>query len=122
MTDRRIRRPLLRRHVRRRSDCDTQLGDRTRALVAQRPRDLERLRDPEVGHERVAVGQEDVLRLDVAMHDGAPVCVRERGGHLAQDAHDVRDRQLPLAIEPCTQALPLHVGHRVEQRAPFLPG
>ena len=48
---------------------------------------LERLGDAEVGDDRGAAGEEDVVRLDVAMDDAALVRVGERARDVAQDAH-----------------------------------
>ena len=67
-------------------------GLRERRVVARR---AQRLADAEVGDERVPVVQQDVLGLDVAVHHAVPVRVVERVGHLARDAHGVRDRELP---------------------------
>ena len=54
-------------------------------------------RDAEIGDQRVAALQQDVLRLDVAMDHAVRVRVVERVGHFAGDAHRVVDRQLPFA-------------------------
>ena len=55
------------------------------AAVGQRPR------DPEVGDQRVPVAEQDVLGLDVAVHDAAAVGVGQRVGDLAGDADGVLD-------------------------------
>ena len=57
-------RRLLRAHVRRRADRHAGLRH-----APSSPAALHRLADAEVGDERVAVLQQDVLRLDVAVHD-----------------------------------------------------
>ena len=57
----------------------------------------DRPRDPEVGDDRLAVLQQDVLRLDVAVDDALPVGVVERAGDLADDARCVLERQRPFA-------------------------
>jgi hypothetical protein len=66
---------LLGTHVGRRAHHEPGLGQRresSRRAVAGR----ERTRDPEVGHQRVAVDrEEDVLRLDVPMHHAVIVSV-----------------------------------------------
>jgi hypothetical protein len=54
--------------------------------------------DAEVGDERVralAGLQQDVLRLDVAVHDAARVGVGERVGDLAREAHRLVDGSGP---------------------------
>ena len=74
-------------------------------------------RDAEVGHQRVAVVQQDVLRLDVAVDDAVAVGVVERVGHFGGDADRVVHRQLLLAAEPVADRFPLHVRHHVEEEA-----
>ena len=56
----------------------------------------ERLGQAEVGHQRVAAAQEDILRLHVAVHDAALVGVRERVRDLARDPEGVLERELGL--------------------------
>ena len=53
--------------------------------------------DAEVGDQRAAVVQQDVLRLDVAMDDAVAVGVVEGAGDLGGDAHGVGDGELLLA-------------------------
>ena len=60
---------LLRAHVVRRADGHAGLGQLLAAGLAHRPRDAE------VGDQRVAAEQQDVLRLDVAVDDAALVGV-----------------------------------------------
>ena len=73
---RRRRGRLLRAHVGRGADGEADTGQRGAAGQADRPRDAE------VGDHRVAVRDEDVLRLDVAVHHPAPVGVVQRVRHL----------------------------------------
>ena len=94
---------LLGREVLRRADDRSRLGHLRRT----------RARDPEVGHLEAAVGaDDDVVRLDVAVHD--PVAVRER--ECAQDLARVldrdRDRGRPVADEQLLQRAPFEVLHR----------
>ena len=72
-----------------------------------------RQRDAEVGHQRAAVVQQDVLRLDVAVDDVVPVGVVERAGDLRRDAHRVVDRELLLPLESVAQRLALDERHHV---------
>jgi len=59
-----------------------------------------RFGDPEIGDDHAARRvYEDVVRLDVAVDDAAPVRVRERVGDLARDARRVSDRQAPLLVQ-----------------------
>jgi hypothetical protein len=69
---------LLGTHVRGRA------GDRSR-LRDGIGRAVDRPRDPEIRHHRVSVGEEDVLGLDVAMHDPARMGIGKRTGDLPAD-------------------------------------
>ena len=64
-------------------------------------------RDAEVGHHGVPALEEDVLRLDVAVHDALPMRIRQRVGHLAGDGDRLLDGQLRLAVDPGAQRLAL---------------
>jgi hypothetical protein len=55
-----------------------------RGRVARRG---QRLGHAEVGHHRRPAGEQDVVGLDVAVHDAAPVRHGEGARHVAQDAH-----------------------------------
>jgi hypothetical protein len=59
--------------------------------------------------------EQDVLRLDVAMHDLAAMGIAQRVGHLAGDPHRVLDGELLLAIQPVTERFPLDIRHHVKQ-------
>jgi hypothetical protein len=100
-----VARRLLRAHVRRRAQGEPGCGE---------PRFVGRDGDPEVGQHRVAVLlEQDVLGLDVAVDDPAPVGMLQPGRHPGDDAEGRLDRQLDLALEAVAQGLPLHVRHRV---------
>ena len=73
--------------------------------------------DAEVGDQGGAVLQQDVLGLDVAVHDPLPMGVVERGGHFLRQAECIVDRQLLLAGEAIAQRLARDVGHDVIQQA-----
>ena len=107
---------LLGRHVVRRAERHAGLGHPAAAAGAG-----DGQRDAEVGHQRLAVVQQDVLRLDVAVDHPVPVGVVERGGHLGGQAHRVAHRQLLLAAEPVAQALAVHERHDVVRGAVHLP-
>ena len=100
---------LLGTHVLRRAEREARLRHPRAARL------LHRERDAEVGDERVSALQQDVLRLDVAMHDAERVRGAQRVGDLAGDAHRVVDRQLPLALEPRAQRLARDERHDVVQ-------
>ena len=108
----RIGRRLLRRHVGRRAEghARRRQGILSRGLT-------HRLRDAEVHDQRVATGEHHVVGLDVAMDHAERVRVRERVGHLAEDAHRLGDRKLADTIEPRAQRLAVDVRHHVEEKA-----
>src|SRR5438445_557858 len=85
---------LLRTHVAWRTDRDPGF----RQLAAGGGRD--RPRDAEVRYHRLAPRQQDVLRLDVAVHHVVAVGVAQRARHLAGDAQGVVERQRALPLEP----------------------
>ena len=75
-------------------------------------------RDAEVGEQRVAaLREQQILRLDVAMHDALLVRVVERTRDLARDAQRLVDRELLVATEMVAQRLALDVGHREPELA-----
>ena len=78
---------LLGRHVRRRAHGDAGDGEPRVARGGAR--------DAEVGDHGAArrAVEQDVVGLHVAMHDAARVRVRERVGHVGEDAPRVGDRQ-----------------------------
>src|SRR5213075_1142076 len=70
---------LLRRHVHRRADVVARLGYLRRALPGEWKRFLPRRRDglgnPEIGYDRGAFAEQNVLGLDVAVDDSLLVRV-----------------------------------------------
>ena len=102
---------LLGAHVVRRAERHAGLGHPAPAGLAGRERDAE------VGDQRLAVVQQDVLGLDVAVDHAVAVGVVERRGHFGRDPDRVGDRELLLAGEPVAQGLALDVGHDVEEVA-----
>ena len=100
---------LLGAHVRRRAD------GHARACQPLPSSHAHRARDAEIGHERATVGEQDVLRLDVAMDDALRVRVRQRLGDLLRQVERFVDRQLLLAIELVAQRRAFDEGHRVVQ-------
>ena len=66
--------------------------------------------------------EQDVLGLDIAVHDVLVVRVGQRIGDVPRDRHRVGDRQAPLANQPVAQALTRDVRHRVKQEAAGDPG
>src|SRR5207244_4593359 len=87
-------------HVVRCAERDAGLGE----PVAARGRD--RPGDPEIRDDGVAVFQQNVLRLDVAVHHTQAVGVAERLRHVAHDADRFGDRDLWLTVEAGAEGLP----------------
>ena len=109
--DRALPHRLLGGHVLR---CAEREAGLRHALAAGR---LHREGDAEVGNQRVAALQQDILGLDIAVDHAAPVCVRQRVGDLAGDAQRFGYGEQPVAHEPRAQRLAVHERHDVEQEA-----
>jgi hypothetical protein len=78
--------------------------------------------DAEIGDPRVAPRKEDVLGLDVAMHDAILVSAIQRVRHLPGELDRVLEGEGTLTLEPVAQALPLHIRHGVPELTRILPG
>ncbi len=102
---------LLRAHVVRRAERQARLGEPRAPGLAHRQRDAE------VGDQRGAVLQQDVLGLDVAVDHALPVRVVQRARDLPGQPHRLVNRELLLAVQPVAQGLSPHVRHDVEQQA-----
>jgi len=67
---------------------------------------------PKSGHEHVAaLVEQDVVRLDVAVHDVVAVRVRERVGDLAGDPRGIADRQFLMAFQEVAQRRAVDAPH-----------
>jgi hypothetical protein len=74
-------------------------------------------RDTEVGDDRVAAGEKNVLRFDVAVDDALAMSIGQRVRRLARNGTCGLDPHLPLAVHPYAQSLAHDVRHDiVEQR------
>src|SRR5262245_32876620 len=80
-----------------------------------------RQRDPEIGDERRAVSEEDVLRLYVAMNDAAPVCGVEGARYIARDAHSFIEQHRVLMVDALAQRAVRLVRHDIEEQPVGLP-
>jgi hypothetical protein len=105
---------LLRTHVLRSTEVET----RFRQPIA--PGFRHRERDAEVRHHRLALVQQDVLRLDVAVDDVMAMGVAQGVSDLAGDGQCIVERELSLAGKPSTQRLAVHVRHGVIEGAASL--
>ncbi len=108
MIDARIGGHLLRRHVGRRAERQAGTGQPLPAGGV-----AHRLGDAEIHHQCVAVGEEYVLRLDVAVDYPDLVGLGERVGDLAGQPDDLGHRQRSGAGQPLAECLALHEGHHV---------
>ena len=95
---------LLGTHVLGRAHHDAEVGERITRRSA----------DPEVGDDGVPAGEQDVLGLDVAMHDAVLVCIAQRVGYLTREPHRFVDRKPSLAPDPAVKRLTLDVRHGEE--------
>ena len=77
--------------------------------------DPDRPREAEVRDHGVGGLQQDVRRLDVAMHHVLGVGIGEPFRHFAGDANGVRERQLTLAANVVAETFAGDVGHDVEE-------
>ena len=77
----------------------------------------QRLGDTEVDEQRMAVGDHDVVGLDVAVHDALPMRMREAVDHVAQEAHGVGRRERAVARDQAAKRIALHVRHHVVEQA-----
>jgi hypothetical protein len=101
---------LLGAHVSRRADRET----RQRARLGRSF--FDRARDAEVGHQRLAFLQQDVLRLDIAMQDVAPVGVIERRRHGPGDRHRLVDVEALDVAQPFAQRGACDIRHDVVEQ------
>ncbi len=76
----------------------------------------------EVGEHRVAVGEEDVLGLHVAVQEAFAVGVVERGANLAGDPDRVGERKAPRGGQPLAQRAVGYVRRHVVEEAGALTG
>ena len=73
--------------------------------------------DAEVGDDGSPAREQDVLRLDVAVHHAVRMSVAQRTRDLVEDLERVVDRQPDLAVESVSQGLAIDARHHVVQQA-----
>ena len=78
-------------------------------------------RDAEVGEHGVPLLEENVLRLDVAMHDSLAMRERQRIRDLDENAHCILHGELAALLEPVAQRLAAHVRHHVPEQIVVRP-
>ena len=115
MIGRRVPGRLLRRHVARRADREPGTSQGVSGSILRRR--AHGLGDPEIQHHGVPVLQEDVLRLQVAMHHALAVRVSQRARDFAGDPHGVGDRQLAVACQAMSKRFAPHERHGVVREA-----
>src|SRR5207248_1115805 len=98
----------LRRHVRGGAQ-----RSRHQPRRASRQRALHGLHDARVGHQRMAIGEQNVFGLQVAVGDVRGVRVSERGENVAENVDRAAQRQLPVARQPGAQRGAFHECARV---------
>ena len=102
-------RAVVDRLARRLLGRDVVRGAEHRARLRDAVLDVERARDPEVGHLRAPLAQQHVLRLHVAVHDPALVREGERRGDLAAELDHLVDRQRPGLVDQLLEIVPVDV-------------
>jgi hypothetical protein len=118
MIDVRIAGGLLGRDVRRCSDRRAEL--REGAVGYRRVGRLgcrERLRDAEVRYDGRTTGEQNVVRLDVTVHDAALMRVGKRARDVAEDADDFGNRERSRTGQPRSERLTFDERHRVIRHA-----
>lgn len=78
-------------------------------------RSRNRARNTEISNERVAMVEQDILGLHIAVDDPAAVRVGQCVADLAGDAQRVVDRKLFLSFKAASERLALHVRHGVPE-------
>ncbi len=73
------------------------------------------LGDTEVGHQCVMLGEQHVVRLDVAVDHTVLVGIGQGVNDITQDADGLRNRQFTFVSQLFSQRLPFLVGHDVVQ-------
>src|SRR5205807_1088808 len=82
----------------------------------------DRSRNPEVGHNRFAAGQQDIFGLDIPVYYVVTVGVAQGARHGASNLDCVFQEELLLAHQPLTERLALDVRHDEVEEATGVPG
>ncbi len=116
-----IGRGLLRCHIGRRGEDESPGRERGRGTDGPGGRGRERSRYAEVGYRGMSMLEQDVLGLQIAMHDALPMGVGQGVGDLTQQPHHLRHGQLALPAQAHPQRLALDERHRVVEQPIALP-
>src|ERR1700682_4695611 len=111
-----IGRRLLGSHVHRGSERRT--GGSEHTVTRRCPRCLKRLGYSEVSDDGRALAEQNILRLDVTVHDALPVRVRESARDIAQNAQALLDWN-PAFPDTRAERFTPYEAHRVERKALF---
>ena len=111
--DRGIAQRLLRAHVRHGADGKAR-GCHRRGRGVQ----CDRASNAKVGNERATATAENILRLDVTMHDATRMRVCERFGHVTDQGNRVGERESLPSREQRAQGIALDAGHDVKEAVP----
>jgi hypothetical protein len=75
-----------------------------------------------IGHKRSPILEQDVFRLDVAMHDPPRMRVGQGTRHFSRKPQRIGHRKLPLAIQARPQRFAVHERHYVKDAPVRLAG
>ncbi len=102
---------LLRTHILRRAEGESRLGQPVGRTLRHRERDAE------IRHHRLALVQENVFGLHVAVNHPMAMGIIERARDLLRDVERDVERELLLAVQLLPQRLAADIGDDVEQKS-----
>jgi len=111
MIDLGIGRGLLGCHVQRRAERRAGVGEGRASSVSTALGAAQRLGDAEIGNRGGAAGEQNVVRLDVAVHDAALVRIGECARDVLHDRHRLRHGEATVREQSCAERLAVDVWH-----------